>query len=52
MTWVVCEPEERGNVGSPLMKSCMKVTSMTTAKQERGGDMLTSAAEDDIGPVC
>lgn len=49
----MCEPQERGNVGS-LMKSCMKVTSMTTARQERGGDMLTTAAEDGIGwsPVC
>lgn len=54
MTWALCEPQERGKVGSALMKSCMKVTSVPTARQERGGNVLSSAAEDGIGwsPVC
>jgi len=49
----VCEPkgerESRKSSGEEL-----QVTSMATARQERGGGILTSTAEDGIGwrPMC
>lgn len=53
MTWTVCEPQG-GRESRKSSDEELQVTSMPTARQERRGDSLTSAAEDGIGwrPMC
>lgn len=53
MTWTVCEPQGERESGKSSDEE-LQVTSMPTARQESGGDILTSAAEDGVGwrPMC